>query len=417
MKNTPEMVQALLHRGKQRFAAGQFATALDDLDYVRRQQPQNTAVQFFHAGCLLATGDPATAWQEYTQILTHYTAFGQGYAYRAQADALLGDPRRARADLAIAASLRPQDAAKFQAAVDRQLADLKAGAPSESPEALRAALEKSALGGTRLEQLVEQATALHKAVQARSLKEDEVYQQRLKALEDAQRAEPRSVDRLVALAEFLTREAKARNERMVPPEKFGSLQTEIPRDPDGEFARAERLLDEALSIEPNSAPALVAKARLCFVFYQFGDADELLQRALNIQRDVPDGLELSGAGADDRIEPSHRQGHQSGVAAVGFDHRHLFDRLLDSLSVGRRVAASGRVPRDRPREDATSPRDFRASGEAAAQRRQRLFRPGHLAAIARGFARRSRPSKRRRSSIRNPSVPIGPWPRSIAIKG
>ena len=126
MKNTSEMVQALLHRGEQRFARGQFAAALDDLDYVRRHEPRNMAVQFYFAGCLLATGDPATAWQEYTRILTQYTAFGRGYAYRAEADALLGDPRRARADLAIAAALRPQDAAKFRTLVDRQLADLKA---------------------------------------------------------------------------------------------------------------------------------------------------------------------------------------------------------------------------------------------------------------------------------------------------
>ena len=284
MKNTPEMVQALLHRGKQRFGQGHFAAALDDLDYVHQKQPQDMAVQFFHAGCLLSTGDPATAWQEYTQILTQFTAFGQGYAYRAQADASLGDARRARADLAIAASLRPQDAAKFQGLVDRQLATLKAGAPSESPDVLRAALEKAALDGAPLPQLVEQAVALHKAVQVRSLREDEVYQQRLKALEDVLRADPRNVDRLVALAEFLTREAKARYERFAPAEQFSLLRAEIPRDPEGEFARAERLADQALAIDPNSAKALVAKARLCFEFQQFGDADELLQKALKIQR-------------------------------------------------------------------------------------------------------------------------------------
>jgi hypothetical protein len=35
---------------------------------------------------------------------------------------------------------------------------------------------------------------------------------------------------------------------------------------------------------------LVAKARVRFEFQQFADADRLLQEAVKIQEDVPDGL-------------------------------------------------------------------------------------------------------------------------------
>jgi tetratricopeptide (TPR) repeat protein len=126
----------------------------------------------------------------------------------------------------------------------------------------------------------------------RRLQEDEVYQTRLKAQEDAVRRNPGNPDQLVELAEFLTREAQARYDRHTLGGQFRLLRPEVPRDPEGEFARAEKLADQALALNPQHAPAPVAKARVRFVFHQFGDADQLLQRALKIQENVPDGLEL-----------------------------------------------------------------------------------------------------------------------------
>ena len=292
MKSTPELTQALWRRAKQRFAAGQFAAAQADLDDVQPKMPDDMAVLFYHAGCLLAAGEPERAWEEYTQILTKFTAFGRGYGYRAQAAAMLGDGRRASANLDSAAALRPQDAARFQTLVTQQLATVKADAPTGKPAVLRAALEKAALDGAPLNRLTEQAATLIRAIRATRLNDDEVYQQRLKELEDALRAEPNNLDRQVALAEFLTREAQKRYERMAPPAQFALLQPEIPSDPEGEFARAQRLADQALAANPQSAKALVAKARLDFAFHQFADADRLLQQALAIERTVPDGLEM-----------------------------------------------------------------------------------------------------------------------------
>ena len=292
MKSAASMAPILFQRAKQRFAQKQFAAALADLDDVRTTAPKDPAALYFHAACLLGTGDAATAWQEFTQVLTQFTSFARGYAGRAEAAAQLGDARRARADLAVAVSLRPADAEQFRAAVEKSLAELKEAAPTEKPEALREAIWKSAQSGAAFGQLVEQAAALHKAVLSSRLNDDEVYQQRLKEFEDAVRADPKNPDRLTALAEFLTREAKARYERRAPTGQFRILRREVPRDPEGEFARAERLADEALAINPNHAAALVAKARVCFEFDRFGEADKLLQKALDIQKDVPDGLEL-----------------------------------------------------------------------------------------------------------------------------
>jgi tetratricopeptide (TPR) repeat protein len=292
MKDTPRVAQALFHRAKQRFQRGEYAAALNDLFYVRRRFPKDMAVLYYRAACLTPTGDAATAQREHTQVLTQFTNFGLGYLGRAQASVRLGDARRARADLAVAGMLRPQDAAAFQAQFDRGLAALQADAPTEAPAVLRAALLNLAETDAPREKLVEQAAALHKAVLVRRLNEDEVYQTRLKSLEDAVRTDPRSPHRLVELAEFLTRAARERYERHATRGPFRILRQEVPRDPEGEFARAARLADAALAINPKHAAALVAKARVRFEFHQFGDADKLLQQALAIQEDVPDGLEL-----------------------------------------------------------------------------------------------------------------------------
>ena len=161
----------------------------------------------------------------------------------------------------MANSLRPADAEAFRAAVEKSLAEFKETAPAEKPEVLREAIWKAAQSGATFGQLVEQAVAVRKAVLSARLNEDEIYQQRLKEFEDAVRAEPKNPDRLTALAEFLTREAKARYER-TPTGQFRILRREVPRDPEGEFARAERLADAALAINSSHAAALVARAGL-----------------------------------------------------------------------------------------------------------------------------------------------------------
>jgi tetratricopeptide (TPR) repeat protein len=293
MKAGPDLGRALFTRAKQRLSRQQFIEALADLEVLRRTYPKDMAVLYLHASSLLELDDPATARQEFTQTLTLYTQFARAYLGRAVASAKLGDARRARADLATAAEIDPAAAEPIRQVVEKRLAALRTAASEGKPEELLAALlaEAAKPEGT-LADLVRKATALDRAVTARRLNADEVYQARLKVLEDAQRNEPKSPDRLADLAEFLTREAKARLERSVPQGPFRLRRQEVPRDPEGEFGRAERLADQALAIAPRHARALVAKARVRFEFQKFADADRLLQEAVKIQEDVPHGLEL-----------------------------------------------------------------------------------------------------------------------------
>jgi predicted Zn-dependent protease len=165
MKDTPALARCLFVRAKQRVQRGLFALALSDLDYVRGRYPKEMAVLYYHAVCLTATGDAATARQEITQVLTAYTNFGLGYSARALASAKLGDARRARNDLALAAALHAPDAEQIGSLVEKELAALKADAPVGQPDELRKALAQAAQAGdVPFAKLVEQSVALHKAV-------------------------------------------------------------------------------------------------------------------------------------------------------------------------------------------------------------------------------------------------------------
>lgn len=292
VKAVPALTSLVFQHAKQRFQRQQFAAARGDLEAIKANSRQDMALLYYHARCLLATGDLLGGWKELTEVVTRFTSFGLAYAARAEASAGMGDARRARSDLALAISLRPADAQSFAARVDAALSKLATGAPTEKPDALRAALEQAARTTVGLDELAARAAAVVRASRARSLEKDEVYQQRLKTLEDAVHGRPGLAAPLLALSEFLASEAQARYERHAPSGQFRIQRLEVPRDPEGEFARAERLADEALEIDPRSARAMVAKARVAFRFSRFGDAAELLRQALAIDRNVPDGLEL-----------------------------------------------------------------------------------------------------------------------------
>lgn len=293
VKTAPEMGRALLTRVKLLLARQQFVDALADLEALRLSFPKDMAVLFLHATCLVELDDAATARQEFTEVLTVNTRFARAYLGRAVANAKLSDARRARVDLASAAAIRPDLAEPARQLVEQRLAKSRNLAPGGTPQELFAALLTAAADANgKPDDLIRKATAVHQAVAARRLNEDEVYQGRLKALEDAQHADPRNTNKLVDLAEFIAREAKARLERHLPRGQFRLRSQEVPRDPEGEFGRAEQLADQALTIDPRHARGLVVKARVRFEFQQFGDADRLLREAVKIQEDVPDGLEL-----------------------------------------------------------------------------------------------------------------------------
>jgi tetratricopeptide (TPR) repeat protein len=292
MMDAPALSLALFARARQRLADRDFAGALVDMEPLRARYPKDMGILLLHASSLLGQGDAASARQELTEVLARFTNFSQGYTQRAVASARLGDARRARADLDLAMRIKPEAANATRPLVEKELAALKADAPADPPESLLAALRKDAKAGATDDVLANRAVALRKSVIVRRLQADEVYQQRLKVLEDAQRARPRDPDRQVELADFLAREAYRRFERTLPPGPFRILRPEVPTDPEGEIARALRLVDQALEIAPKHARALVIKALIMFYYHRFGDADTLLQRALAIQEDVPDGLEL-----------------------------------------------------------------------------------------------------------------------------
>lgn len=292
MKDSPEMPDALFHRAKVRIGAGEFAAAISDLEFILAKRPNDMAVLYYHAFCALRTGNITTARREQTKVLTEFTAFAPAYIERAKASAELGDGRRTRADLHAAHEIDPDESARDIASVEEKLSAVRADVPKATVAELRKELQSRAESSRPSAELYAAAMMLHKAVLASRLHQDEVYQQQLKALEDSVREDPKNPDRLVKLSEFLTREARRRYDRHTSRGDFRILTKELPNDPEGELKRAESLASKALSIDPRHAAAMVAKARVRFEFHAFAEAEQILEAALALQKDVPDGLEL-----------------------------------------------------------------------------------------------------------------------------
>jgi hypothetical protein len=154
---------------------------------------------------------------------------------------------------------------------------------------LSAPLHREAEADAGDDALADRAVALRRAVVARRLQIDEVYQVRLKALEDALRARPRDADRLADLSDFLAREAYHRFERDLPSGPFRILRPEVPSDPEGEIARALGLVDQAIQINPRHARALVIKARIMFYYHRSATPTRSCSRLWRSSRTCPAG--------------------------------------------------------------------------------------------------------------------------------
>ena len=294
----PQLAGVLLDRIKVNMQSRQYAAALKDLDSLLVSTPEDDALLLLHADAALALGDYSGSRTDYTHVLSDQPTWATAYLGRAQAAAHLADGDRAQADLAVARKLGAKDVDAIRQEVDRALAGIQTRNPAEA----RAQFEMAAREGPGGPKLAELALGVCQAVNAHRLRYDEIYQDRLRVLDEALRADPKNPDRLADLADFLFQESNAPFEQVEPrnwpfyyryvPQavaKFGRTGEILPAPPvqrtAREVAQASKLLDEALAANPEHARALGLKGAILNSQGEFGQARTVLDKALAIKPD------------------------------------------------------------------------------------------------------------------------------------
>jgi Tfp pilus assembly protein PilF len=289
-KANPDLAAEVLARAIGLAAAGDFAAAWPELETALAGRPDDAELLYQHGRCALELGDLATAREELTRALTLRTDHGPSYVVRALTAARLGDALRARDDLLRAQRLSPAEAAAAKPGIDQALAALPANPAASS--VLFAALEQSARDNAPWTDLVEQAVELRQAVNGRRRQHDEWYQDRLRALEDAVREQPRNANRLAALGRFLYDQASVGRERVEPRGPYRLFRRQTTETQAQEIARADKLADHALAIDPRNVRAMAVKASVGTWNGLYADAETIVREGLKLQPNSTELLEL-----------------------------------------------------------------------------------------------------------------------------
>jgi tetratricopeptide (TPR) repeat protein len=304
---TPQMRQALLKAG-QLFAELNFRRPeLASLNVSRAKQaagsktggnaasveralaanPADPDAQYLAGKTWLDAGQPASARRAFTIALTLKTDFPDAYVGRATAAARLGDEKRTSADLTQVKKGGWLSTHSTRSAIEDELGNYKV---KGSPETFLKELQEAARSGKPFDQLIGIASKLHRVMGEQRLRYDELYQDRLRVLEEAVRDNPKSPDKLVALAAYLIEEADNRGEKVEPRRELQLYRFQESREK--ELRRAIQLADSALALNANHVGALMQKAVALTALKQYKQADALADQALKLAGNNPDALRL-----------------------------------------------------------------------------------------------------------------------------
>lgn len=286
---SPDLAAAHLERAKQLNKEHKFAASLDELHYALMPFPRDWLVVYYAGDDWLGIGRPVTARRALTFAATVQPEYAWAYLDRAVAAAKVGDAARARADFEVASRLDPKQMKPYGEAIEKSLA---ATPVKGDPHELLADLEKAVRSGTSSEQLAAQSQAFHRAAGAVRKRYDESYQDRIRVLYGAVRANPKNPDALVDLAKYLTDESDVtrRGEAVEPREPLVSYREK----PDGleELKRAVVACDDALKLNPKHVRALMQKAMAVSMLERDDEAEALVNQALSIAPKDPQALKM-----------------------------------------------------------------------------------------------------------------------------
>lgn len=272
--------RALFALGVEQFNKKDFAGARRSFHNVTLQNPNDWSGRCYYARALLETGDPELARGELTFVLCWKRFLPQAFAARAMCAARQNDIKRATADLDTAKKLDPAAAAEAESAVN-QAQQQPPPAGAEKDAAAWDRLLASAKDKRPFEDLVTSALELRRSVDARRLRWDEGYQDRLHALAEAARAEPGNADRLADAAEFLRDNHDVLSLRICPNGAVHFLRRQTKETADGEIALAFSLTDEGLAANPQHARSwAIRSAILLHSYNKIGEAEQAANSAI-----------------------------------------------------------------------------------------------------------------------------------------
>lgn len=282
----------LLARMQASFKRGDCAAAMNDLVLLRETSPDDPRLRGYFASCLLALGNAYQARKEFTRTLDYLPLWAEGYLGRAQAAAILGDPRRAKADLHVAAGMLRQRHrgivdSQTQAAEAESVAEVKSEVvkllEQKPPQDAPARFWESVRTDASWPVLVDAAYAVHRWTNARRLWCDEAYQDRIRVISEAIRDAPNNAGYYELLARFLY------NNRVVtavwngPRGEGEQLRPQSEAERSQELSRGIDLADAALRLDERYANALATKGWILYILNRGSEAEAEADRGLVIE--------------------------------------------------------------------------------------------------------------------------------------
>ena len=283
----PDLAGASIARAKQTLGGKDYESTLREAERAAASRPGDPDVRFAAGESWLGLGRPATARPQYTIALTARSDFAAAYLGRAAAASRLGDARRARADINAAAHLDPTATGAARSGIEAELGKQRVDG---APDKLLTDLEQAARTGAPLSDLVALAIKVHKAAGEQRLRYDEIYQDRIRTLEDAVRANPKSADRLAELARYLVEEADNRGEKVEPRREIIFFRWQESREK--ELGHAVQIADRALALDARHGGAIMQKALALTALRQYDQAEALADQVLKLAGNNPDALRL-----------------------------------------------------------------------------------------------------------------------------
>lgn len=283
----PELASVSVARAKQASGGKIGQGSMAHVERALAANPGNPDAHYQAALAWLEAGRPASARKEFTIALTQKTDLADAYAGRATAAARLGDENQMNADLAVYKKGGWFSTRSARSSVEGELSGNKVKGSAES---LFKELQDASRSGKPLEQLVAIASKLHRAMGEQRRRYDEIYQDRVRVLEDAVRDYPKNPDKLVDLATYLVEEADNRGQKVEPRRELQTYRFQFSREK--ELQRAIQLADQALGLNAKHVGAIMQKAVTLTALKQYNQADKLADQALELAGNNPDALRL-----------------------------------------------------------------------------------------------------------------------------
>jgi tetratricopeptide (TPR) repeat protein len=237
------LLAPVMARARQLVDAGQYEQAMPLIEQAwKSDQPLFSLVRLT-ADCRFGQGDWASARTWYTNLIMLKTNDAHGYANRAVVMAKLGRMDRAKADMAILLKLDP----KLAASTEKTIA----------PVAM---------------------TAVAEPADRQAFYPDEEYQEDLRRLSDAVRADPENPDALTKLAEFID-DPKIDRDFTFP---GGAVRRFGIRMESHDYGRERAVLAKALKRDPRHVAALTQTACMLSNEQQWPLCQTFVQRALDL---------------------------------------------------------------------------------------------------------------------------------------